>query len=97
MVEKLNLSKFHVPLKARGSDLGCSVIDPKLLVALWLYAAMEGIGSGPEVARLCECHDAFGWLCGGVPVSSHKLDDFRVGYEKALRYNHPHFAQEWIT
>ena len=84
VVEKLDLTKFHAPLKARGSDPGRSATDPKLLVALWLYATMEGIGSGREIARLCECHDAFRWLCGGVPVNDHPLNDFRVGHEKAL-------------
>ena len=84
VVEKLDLAKFHEPLKARGSDPGRSATDPKLLVALWLYATMEGIGSGREIARLCECHDAFRWLCGGVPVNYHTLNDFRVGHEKAL-------------
>jgi len=84
VVEKLDLAKFHKPLKARGRDPGRSATDPKLLVALWLYATMEGIGSGREIARLCECHDAFRWLCGGVPVNYHTLNDFRVGHEKAL-------------
>ncbi|MEK6798379.1 MAG: IS1182 family transposase [Planctomycetota bacterium] len=84
VVEKLDLAKFHEPLRARGSDPGRSATDPKLLVALWLYATMEGIGSGREIARLCECHDAFRWLCGGVPVNYHTLNDFRVGHEKAL-------------
>ena len=84
VVEKLDLAKFHEPLKARGSDPGRSATDPKLLVALWLYATVEGIGSGREIARRCECHDAFRWLCGGVPVNYHTLNDFRVGHEKAL-------------
>jgi transposase len=84
VVEKLDLTQFQESLKARGSDPGRSATDPKLLVALWLYATMEGIGSGREIARLCECHDAFRWLCGGVPVNYHTLNDFRVGYEKAL-------------
>jgi transposase len=84
VVEKLDLSKFHEPLKARGSDPGRSATDPKLLVALWLYATVDGIGSGREIARLCECHDAFRWLCGGVPVNYHTLNDFRVGHERAL-------------
>jgi len=84
VVEKLDLTPFQESLKARGSDPGRSATDPKLLVALWLYATVEGIGSGREIARLCECHDAFRWLCGGVPVNYHTLNDFRVGHEKAL-------------
>ena len=84
VVEKLDLTPFQESLKARGSDPGRSATDPKLLVALWLYATVEGMGSGREIARLCECHDAFRWLCGGVPVNYHTLNDFRVGHEKAL-------------
>lgn len=84
VVQKLDLSKFHDVLKARGSDPGRSATDPRLLVALWLYATMEGIGSGREIARLCECQDAYRWLCGGVPVSYHTLNDFRGGHERAL-------------
>lgn len=84
VVERLDLSAFYEPLKARGSEPGRSATDPKLLTALWLYATIEGIGSGREIVRLCECHDAFRWLCGGVAVNYHTLNDFRVGHEQAL-------------
>lgn len=84
VVERLDLSAFYEVLKARGEEPGRSATDPKRLTALWLYATVEGIGSGREIVRLCECHDAFRWLCGGVPVNYHTLNDFRVGHEKAL-------------
>ncbi len=84
VVERLDLSWFYEPLKARGSDPGRPGTDPKLLVSLWLYATMEGEGRGREVARLCECHDAYRWLCGGVSVNYHTLNDFRVGHAAAL-------------
>ncbi|MFX6213907.1 IS5/IS1182 family transposase, partial [Acinetobacter baumannii] len=29
--------------------------------------------------RLCESHDVYRWLCGGVSVNYHTLADFRVG------------------
>jgi transposase len=83
-VERLDLSKFYEPLKARGSEPGRAATDPKLLIALWLYAATEGVGSGRELARLCECHDGYRWLCGGVKLNYHTLNDFRVGHEEAL-------------
>src|SRR3990172_11074889 len=84
VVERLALSAFYEPLKARGSDPGRSATDPKLLIALWLCATTNGMGSGREIARLCECHDAYRWLCGGVPVNYHTLNDFRVEHEGAL-------------
>ena len=49
------------------------------MLALWLYATSEGVGSARALARLCESHDAYRWLCGGVSVNYHTLADFRVG------------------
>jgi len=84
MVEGLDLTKFYEPIVARGSEPGRPAIDPKILVALWLYATSEGVGSARELARLCTAHDAYRWLCGGVAVNYHTLSDFRVGHEAAL-------------
>ncbi len=84
IVEQLDLSRFYEPLKARGSDPGRAATDPTLLVALWLYAATEGVGSGRELARRCESQDAYRWLCGGVSVNYHTLNDFRLGHEVTL-------------
>lgn len=84
MVEGLDLTQFYETIVARGSEPGRPAIDPKVLVALWLYATSEGVGSARELARLCEAHDAYRWLCGGVGVNYHTLSDFRVGHEAAL-------------
>jgi transposase len=84
MVEQLDLREFYATIVARGSDPGRPAIDPKVVVALWLYATSEGVGSARELARLCEVHDAYRWLCGGVRVNHHTLSDFRVGHEAAL-------------
>jgi len=48
-----------------------------LLVALWVFATLRGIGSARELERLCEDHLAYQWLCGGVSVNYHTLADFR--------------------
>src|SRR3546814_14907150 len=50
-----------------------------LLLALWLYATSQGVGSARALARLCESHDTYRWLCGGVSVNYHGLSDFRSG------------------
>ena len=84
VVEQLDLSAFYDAIVARGSEPGRPAIDPQILVALWLYATSEGVGSARELARLCEAHDAYRWLCGGVAVNHHTLSDFRVGHEQAL-------------
>jgi transposase len=84
VVERLDLSGFTEGLKVCEGEAGRSATDVRLLVALWLYAATQGVGSARELARLCEYHDAYRWLCGGVRVNYHTLSDFRVDHEKAL-------------
>ncbi len=39
-----------------------------------------GIGSARHLARLCEEHLAYRWLCGGVGVNAKTLADFRIGH-----------------
>jgi transposase len=83
-VKKLDLSRFEESLVNRGSAVGRTATDPVLLVSLWLYAAIENVGSARQLARLCQEHDAYRWLCGGVTVNHHTLSDFRVQFEAAL-------------
>lgn len=84
VVEKLDLSAFHQPIKAREGVCGRDATDPALLVALWLYAATRGVGSARELARLGVESRPYRWLCGGVTVNHHSLSDFRVGHAAAL-------------
>ena len=84
VVEKLDLSAFFAPIQAREGSAGRDATDPQLLVALWLYACIRGIGSGRELARRCEESAAFRWLCGGVTVNHRLLSDFRGDHGDAL-------------
>lgn len=83
-VERQDLSRLTEAVKARGSNAGRAAIDPRILFALWLYAVLDGVGSGREVARLAREHDAYRWICGGVSVNYHALNDFRSGNEALL-------------
>ena len=65
-VARQDLSKLVGAVKARGSSAGRAEIDPHILFALWLYATLDGVGSGREVTRLSQEHDAYRWICGGV-------------------------------
>ena len=78
-VERQDLSSLLAGIKARGSAPGRRATDPRVLFALWLYATLDGVGSGREVARLTQEHHAYRWICGGVPVNYHLLNDFRSG------------------
>ena len=85
LVETWDLSRFLDRIRARGEMPGRAATDPKLLVALWLYAATQGVAGGRELARLCETCDPYRWLCGSVPVNYHMLNDFRVEHEAAIK------------
>jgi transposase len=77
-VERLDLRALEGTIKAREGHPGHPPITPRLMLALWLYATSQGVGSARALARLCESHDAYRWLCGGVSVNHHTLSDFRV-------------------
>ncbi len=78
-VEGLDLEPLYGRIRALEGGAGRPPIDPAILTALWLYATLEGVGSARALERLCDAHDAYRWICGGVPVNYHTLADFRVG------------------
>jgi transposase len=84
VVEKLDVSGFCTPIRARQGVAGRDATDPRLLVGLWLYACTRGIGSARELARRCEESAPFRWLCGGVGVNHRLLSDFRTDHGDAL-------------
>jgi transposase len=84
MLERLDLSACYASIKAVVGRPGHPMTDPRVLLGLWLYATTEGVGSARQLARLCEEHDAYRWLRGGVPINYHTLSDFRVAHQKAL-------------
>lgn len=83
-VESLDLTAFYDLIKAREGEAGRPPPDPAVLVALWLYATLEGVGSARALDRLTQRDVAYRWLCGGVPVNYHGLSDFRVGHGDLL-------------
>jgi transposase len=88
-VQGLDLRALYEPIRAVEGRAGRDAIDPRILLALWLYATLDGVGSARELARLCEQHLAYQWLCGGVSVNYHTLSDFRT--------DHPAFLDELLT
>lgn len=83
-VERQDLSALLAGIKARGAAPGRRATDPRVLFALWLYATLDGVGSGREVARQTQEHHAYRWICGGVPVNYHLLNDFRSGQAELM-------------
>jgi transposase len=83
-VDGLELSALYAHIQARAGEPGRPPPDPKILLALWLYAALEGVGSARQLDRLCERDVAYRWLCGGVAMNYHGLSDFRCGHGAVL-------------
>ncbi len=89
LAQGLDLAPLYAEIQAVEGHAGQNAIDPAILVALWLFATLQGVGSARALDRLCQEHDAYRWLCGGVSVNYHTLSDFRV--------NHSAFLEELLT
>jgi transposase len=76
-VEGLDLGVLYGRVRTTVQSTGRPAIDPAILMSLWLYATLDGVGSARLLDRLCESEAAYRWLCGGVGVNYHTLSDFR--------------------
>jgi transposase len=83
-VEGLDLDPLYDRIKAIEGRPGRAPIDPKLLMALWLDATVEGVGSARQLDGLCRDHAAFPWIVGDVSTNSHTLADFRTDHGELL-------------
>jgi transposase len=79
-VESLDLSLLYAKIQAVEGKAGRDAVDPQILMALWMFATIEGISSARLLDRLCERDLAYMWLRGGVGVNHHLLSDFRTGH-----------------
>ena len=68
---------------------GRHAVDPKILLALWMFATIEGVSSARHLARLCQRDLPYMWICGDVGVNHHLLSDFYT--------SHPKFLDELLT
>jgi transposase len=79
-VDSLDLSAVYAKIRAVEGVAGRDAVDPKILMALWMFATIEGISSARQLSRLCERDLAYMWICGGVGVNYHLLSDFRTAH-----------------
>jgi transposase len=80
----LDLSPLYAAIKAREGVPGHPPVSPELMMALWLWATVEGIGSARRLDQLCRDHLVYRWLCGGVSMNYHSLADFRGAHTALL-------------
>jgi transposase len=80
----LDLSELRERIQSVEGGPGQSPADPRILLTLWLYATLRGVGSARELNRLCGYHAAYRWICGGVSMNYHTLADFRTQHVELL-------------
>jgi transposase len=83
-VEGLDLSPLYDHIRSREHTPGRPPTDPRILVALWLYAILYDVISARRVEELSRHHHAFRWLRGGAPLNHHLLSDFLAGHMEFL-------------
>jgi len=83
-VEGFDLSLLYDRIRSREHTPGRPPTDPRVLVALWLYAILYDVISARRVEELSRHHNAFRWLRGGVPLNHHLLSDFLVEHRDVL-------------
>ena len=83
-VESLDLSQLYDQVLSREGEAGRPAADPAVMLSLWLYATIEGVGSARELERLAQSDASYRWLACGVPVNYHGLADFRVESAEVL-------------
>lgn len=79
-----DLSKLLAQVRSVEGGVGRDATDPRILLALWLFATLKGVGSARELDRLCQRHLSYQWLCGEVSLNYHTLADFRIEHGEVL-------------
>lgn len=77
-VEAIDTRPLYQSIQAVEGGVGRDAVDPRILLALWMFATIEGVSSARHLARLCERDVVYQWICGEVGVNYHLLADFRA-------------------
>jgi transposase len=83
-VDSLDLTALYQKIQAVEGGVGRDAVDPKILMALWMFATIEGVSSARHLDRLCERDLPYMWICGEVGVNYHLLSDFRTAHKEFL-------------
>jgi transposase len=80
----LDLAAFYQDIQAVKGGVGRDAVDPRVLLALWIFATLDGVGSARRLAELCTRDFAYLWICGEVTVNRDLLNSFRNSHPEAL-------------
>jgi transposase len=81
-VEEMDLSDFYADYRADGH--GRAAYDPRMMVALLLYAYARGNRSSRGIERACVEDVAYRVICSNLVPDHSTITEFRVRHEEAL-------------
>src|SRR2546428_5449571 len=81
-VDELDLSDFYASYRADG--WGGAAHDPKMMVALYIYAYSIGVRSARAIERRCTEDVAFRVICAGQTPDHATIARFRTRHERAI-------------
>lgn len=76
-VQQVELSRLLEQIGETASAAPFPPMTLRSMLALWLYACIEGVGSAARIAHLSKDHEGFRWLLGGQEISREALSSFR--------------------
>lgn len=79
-INLLDFSAIYEKYSTLEGGAGRALVDPKILVSLWVYAICDKVISARKIAQYCLENKAYAWLCGGIGVSHHLLSGFRSDF-----------------
>ena len=81
-VDELDLSEFYASYRADG--WGGAAHDPKMMVALFIYAYSIGVRSARQIERRCTEDVAFRVICAGQTPDHSTIARFHDRHERAI-------------
>ena len=82
-VDQFDLTPFYAAYRADG--VGQAAFQPRMMVALLLYAYCLGVRSSRQIERLCERHVAFRVVAGNLGPDHATIARFRQRHTEALK------------
>lgn len=84
LLGELNLSAFATGVKAVEGRPGRDRSDPRVLIALWLYALSRGVREARALDEWSRYEPGCQWLLGLGHINYHTLSDFVTAHGAAL-------------
>ena len=84
LLQPLDLSRFYVGIRAVEGRAGRDPCDPRVMIALWLYALSRGVREARALDAWSQYEPGCQWLLGLGRINYHTLSDFVTEHAAAL-------------